>query len=80
VERAQAPSAALLADQTRSRQELLAENAFSRQQLVVAARRVKRAHLRASLAKDVIDLIRTMATANRFWGAERIRGALLKLG
>jgi hypothetical protein len=28
----------------------------------------------------VIDLIRTMATANRLWGAERIRGELLKLG
>jgi hypothetical protein len=31
----------LLADLTRTRQELLAENAFLRQQLVVAARRVK---------------------------------------
>jgi hypothetical protein len=122
----------LLADLTRSRQELLAENAFLRQQLVVAARRVKRAHLYASdrallvalaaafshwrealilvkpetllrwhrqgfkllwtwrskkkskpgtrLAKDVIDLIRTVATTNRLWGAERIRGELLKLG
>jgi transposase InsO family protein len=122
----------VLADLTRSRQELLAENAFLRHQLVVAARRVKRAHLRAGdrallvalaaafsywrealilvkpetllrwhrqgfklfwtwrskrksnpgrrLAKDVIVLIRTMATANRLWGAERIRGELLKLG
>jgi putative transposase len=32
------------------------------------------------LAKDVIDLIRMMATANRLWGAERIRGEILKLG
>jgi hypothetical protein len=122
----------LVADLTRTRQELLAENAFLRQQLVVAARRFKRAHLRASdrvllvalaatfahwrealilvkpetllrwhrqafklfwtwrskkkskpgtrLAKDVIDLIRTMATTNRLWGAERIRGEVLKLG
>jgi hypothetical protein len=34
----------------------------------------------ARLGKDVIELIRTMATANRRWGAERIRGELLKLG
>jgi putative transposase len=32
------------------------------------------------LAKNVIDLIRRMGTANRLWGAERIRGELLKLG
>jgi transposase InsO family protein len=32
------------------------------------------------LSRDVIDLIRSMATANRLWGAERIRGELLKLG
>jgi hypothetical protein len=122
----------LIADMTRSRQELLAENAFLRQQLVVAARRVKRAHFRASdrallvalaatfaqwrealvlvkpetllrwhrqgfkllwtwrskkqskpgprLSRDVVELIRRMATANRLWSAERIRGELLKLG
>ena len=29
---------------------------------------------------DVVDLIRRMATENRLWGAERIRGELLKLG
>jgi putative transposase len=29
---------------------------------------------------DVVDLIRHMATENRLWGAERIRGELLKLG
>ena len=29
---------------------------------------------------DVIALIKGMATANRLWGAERIRGELLKLG
>jgi transposase InsO family protein len=122
----------LVADLTRTRQELLAENAFLRQQLLVAARRLKRARFRATdrallvalaatftrwrdalvlvkpetllrwhrqgfkllwtwrskkkskpgvrLAKDVIDLIRRMGTANRLWGAERIRGELLKLG
>src|ERR1019366_9029771 len=29
---------------------------------------------------DVVALIRRMATENRLWGAERIRGELLKLG
>jgi len=29
---------------------------------------------------EVVDLIRRMATENRLWGAERIRGELLKLG
>ena len=29
---------------------------------------------------DVIDLVRHMAAENRLWGAERIRGELLKLG
>ena len=32
------------------------------------------------LSKDVIELIRTMARDNVLWGAERIRGELLKLG
>ena len=32
------------------------------------------------LALDLIALIRRMATENRLWGAERIRGELLKLG
>ena len=32
------------------------------------------------LRADVIGLIRTMARANALWGAERIRGELLKLG
>jgi hypothetical protein len=135
--RALAPAGAgvvrgMVADLTRTRQELLAENAFLRQQLLVAARRIKRARFRASdrallvalaamfvhwrdalvlvkpetllrwhrqgfkllwtwrskkkskpgvrLASDVIQLIRRMATSNRLWGAERIRGELLKLG
>jgi hypothetical protein len=32
------------------------------------------------VAPDVIALIRRMAAENRLWGAERIRGELLKLG
>ena len=32
------------------------------------------------LRTEVVDLIRSMATANVLWGAERIRGELLKLG
>jgi putative transposase len=34
----------------------------------------------AGSAAETIVLIRTMATENRTWGAERIRGELLKLG
>ncbi len=34
---------------------------------------------RPSLAPEVIALIREMGAANRLWGAERIRGELLKL-
>src|SRR5260370_33898081 len=53
VRRALAPAGAgvvrgMVADLTRTRQELLAENAFLRQQLLVAARRIKRARFRAS--------------------------------
>jgi hypothetical protein len=32
------------------------------------------------LSDDILDLIRQMAKENRLWGAERIRGELLKLG
>jgi putative transposase len=32
------------------------------------------------LAQETIELIKQMAEANRLWGAERIRGELLKLG
>ncbi len=35
---------------------------------------------RPSLDADAVALIREMATSNRLWGAERIRGELLKLG
>ena len=121
-----------IADLTRSRAELITENALLRQQLIVASRAVKRPAFRvhergllvllASLhrqwwhalllvkpetllrwhrkafrllwrhksrsrgpreprvAPDVIVLIHRMATENRLWGAERIRGELLKLG
>jgi len=121
-----------IADLTRSRAELVAENVLLRQQLIVASRAVKRPVLRTHerglivllasflsqwrqallvlkpetvlrwhregfrlfwrrksrragpreprLAPDVVTLIRRMATENRLWGAERIRGELLKLG
>jgi transposase InsO family protein len=121
-----------IADVTRTRAELIAENALLRQQLIVASRGVKRPAFRvhergllvllASLhsqwrralllvkpetvlrwhregfrlfwrrksrsrcpleprvAPDVVALIRRMAINNRLWGAERIRGELLKLG
>ncbi len=119
------------ADLTRSRAELVAENALLRQQLIVASRAVKRPAFRVHergllmllaslyrqwrhalllvkpdtvlrwhregfrlfwrrtsrssrrgvprLAPDVVALIHRMATENRLWGAERIRGELLKL-
>jgi hypothetical protein len=35
---------------------------------------------REPLAEDIVTLIKNMAKGNRTWGAERIRGELLKLG
>jgi putative transposase len=122
----------VVADPTRSRAELIVENAFLRQQLIVASRSVKRGGFRGHergvlvllarllprwrsallivkprtvlrwhrtvfrllwrrksrsagsreprMAPDVIALIERMAIENRLWGAERIRGELLKLG
>jgi len=121
-----------VADLARTKPELLAENAFLRQQLIVLRRQVRRprcttadrallvllasrphtwrharllvqpdtllrwhrrlvhqywrrrsrtmapAH-RPPLAPETVALIREMAAANRTWGAERIRGELLKL-
>jgi transposase InsO family protein len=119
-------------DVFRSPDELRAENAALRQQLIVASRRVKRPVLRPwergllvvlasrlrnwrntillvkpetvvrwhqegfrlfwkrkskamkphkpRIATDTVELIRRMAVENRTWGAERIRGELLKLG
>src|SRR5438034_2034013 len=44
-------------------------------------RRRSKAHARKpKVAKETITLIRELATNNRLWGAERIRGELLKLG
>jgi len=122
----------LIADVTRSRAELIAENVLLRQQLIVVSRGVKRPSFRGyerglpvllarllprwrdalllvqpetvlrwhragfrlfwrrksrsagsrepRLAPDVIALIKRMAAESRLWGAERIRGELLKLG
>ncbi|HEY6723122.1 MAG TPA: hypothetical protein VI197_03795, partial [Polyangiaceae bacterium] len=119
-------------DLFRTRDELVAENAALRQQLIIASRAVKRPALRtrerallvvlasrlrhwrdtillvqpetvlrwhregfrlfwrrkskastprqARLASDTVELISRMAADNRTWGAERIRGELLKLG
>jgi putative transposase len=118
----------ILSDLTRSRSDLLAENALLRQQLIVLKRQVKRPQLtnpdrfwivllshftgfwkqalhiiqpdtllrwhremfhfywkrksqgQLKISVETIDLIRKMAVENCLWGAERIRGELLKLG
>jgi putative transposase len=121
----------MLTDLTRSKSELVAENALLRQQLVLLRRQVKRPACtktdrmllvllarmvriwkqalfivqpetllrwhhqgfklywkytsRATSAKpkisaETVALIREMALDNRLWGAERIRGELLKTG
>ncbi len=110
------------ADLTRSKAELLAENALLRHQLIILLRQFKRpvyqktdrvllvflqalfivqpetllrwhrelfrvfwkhkskAHSKQPrLSHETIGLIREMAANNRLWGAERIRGELLKL-
>jgi putative transposase len=119
-----------LADLTRGKSELLAENALLRQQLIILRRQIKRPVYRKTdrfllvvlarmvrswkqalllvqpetllrwhrelsrvfwkhkskappskqrLSSETISLIKEMAANNRFWGAERIRGELLKL-
>jgi hypothetical protein len=124
-------AAASLADMTRSRTDLIAENAILRQQLIVLNRQVKRPQLtnrdrlrlvllarctqfwqqalhfvqpdtllrwhqdlfrlywrfksrqknrEPRITPEIIDLIKQMVQDNRLWGAERIRGELLKLG
>jgi putative transposase len=121
----------VLSDLTRSRSDLIVENALLRQQLIVLNRQVKRPLLtrrdrfllvlvarcsrfwkqalhivqpdtllrwyrdlfrfywrlkskrkqsKPKIPPETVDLIRTMAKENRLWGAERIRGELLKLG
>jgi putative transposase len=120
-----------LADLSRSKSELVAENALLRQQLIILQRKVKRPACtktdrvllvllarvvrswkqalflvqpetllrwhrelfrhywkrksktqthQPKVAAETIALIREMARENRLWGAERIRGELLKLG
>ena len=43
-------------------------------------RRRSRPHKASPLPNETLDLIRDMARRGRLWGAERIRGELLKLG
>jgi putative transposase len=43
-------------------------------------RRSKPASTKPKIAAEIVALIKTMALNNRLWGAERIRGELLKLG
>jgi putative transposase len=120
-----------LTDQARRKSELVAENAFLRQQLIILRRQVKRpactkrdrmllvllarmvqtwkqalfivqpetllrwhrqgfklfwkyksraASLTPRISQETVALIKEMARDNRLWGAERIRGELLKLG
>jgi transposase InsO family protein len=118
----------ILSDTTRSRGDLIAENALLRQQLIVLNRQVKRPQLtnhdrfrlvflshfttfwkqalhivqpdtllrwhrelfglywrkksqgKPKISSETIALIEKMAKENQLWGAERIRGELLKLG
>jgi putative transposase len=120
-----------LIDLSRSKSQLVAENALLRQQLIILQRQVKRpactktdrmllvllarlvqtwkqalfivqpetllrwhrqgfklfwkyksraASLTPRISQETVDLIKQMARDNRLWGAERIRGELLKLG
>jgi len=126
-----APVRGAIADMTRSKAALGAENALLRQQLIVLRRQVARpvvmprdrvllvllarltrdwraallivqpetllrwhrqgyrllwrvrsatAAKRPQVSSETVTLIRRMAAENRLWGAERIRGELLKLG
>jgi putative transposase len=53
---------------------------WHREGLRIFWRRRSRHRARPTLDADVRDLIRRMALENRLWGAERLRGELLKLG
>src|SRR5215831_13605221 len=66
-----------MADLGRSKSELIAENALLR---LYWKRKSKAASRKPKIAEETIALIREMAANNRLWGAERIRGELLKLG
>jgi len=131
---ATSPALMALADASRTRASLIAENALLRQQLIIVTRsakvrgkitRLDRAilvalaavaknwrdallivkpdtllqwhrqgfkllwswksrrpakHRPSALSNEMVALIKTMAKDNRLWGAERIRGELLKLG
>ncbi|MCJ7433148.1 MAG: integrase core domain-containing protein [Anaerolineales bacterium] len=118
----------ILSDLTRSRTDLIVENALLRQQLIVLNRQIKRPRLsnpdrfrlvylshltkfwkqalhivqpdtllrwhrelfgmywrqksqgKPKISAETIALIEKMAKENQLWGAERIRGELLKLG
>ena len=118
----------ILSDLTRSRTDLVVENALLRQQLIVLKRQIKRPQLtnpdrfrlvflshftkfwkqalhivqpdtllrwrrelfqfywrrksqgKPKITPETIALIQKMAKENQLWGAERIRGELLKLG
>lgn len=118
----------LFTDLTRSRNDLILENALLRQQLIVLDRHIKRAQLtkqdrflfvllarftkfwrqtihivqpdtllhwprelfrwhwrrksqgKPKISPETVAIIRKMAKENPLWGAERIRGELLKLG
>ena len=61
----------ILSDLTRSRSDLIAENALLRQ---------RKSQGKPKISPETITLIRKMAGENHLWGAERIRGELLKLG
>jgi putative transposase len=122
------PIIGILSDLTRSRTDLIVENALLRQQLIVLKRQIKRPQLtnpdrfllvflshftvfwkqalhivqpdtllrwhrelfqfywrrksqgKPKITPETIALIQEMAKENRLWGAERIRGELLKLG
>ncbi len=115
---------ATLIDLSRSKSQLVAENALLRQQLIILRRQVKRPactktdrmllvlltsmvrtwkqalfivqpetllrwhrqgfklfwRYKSKISQETICLIQEMARDNRLWGAERIRGELLKLG